>query len=520
MAIANTPAQANQHGRPPLWRDAAVLKWLIQIAVFVLVVGVLWFLADVAGTNLSDKGFEINYSWIEGPANIQLGEGIDTAPNTAGRALWSGMVNTLRVAGAGILVSTILGVLIGLARLSHNWLANKVGSVFVETLRNIPVLVQIILWFAIIGSLSTLSNAESAAGESGPIPGWLYISQKGISIPRVFYADGFYQFLALMLILGIPIWFVRRSLIAKRDREGGTSIAGRVTFGLVIVAGIISWFANEVMAFLETPLYAIEDVWREIPQAAMQILLTVIAVAAAANFIRRFLNSRRTPAGLAKLSDDDYFRMIFAGVGALIAALTIWIIWPGLSSWIINSGADFWGWFGDKFGADVDGVVRNNRPIDGMTPSIASGRFSNFAPTGLTMTIGFAALFFGLVFYTASFIAEIVRGGVMAVSKGQTEAAAALGLSRSQALRKVILPQAFRIVMPPLGNQYLNLTKNTSLAIAVGYSDIVQVGQSVFNKNNQFLAVFSIWAAFYLACSLTISAIVNYINGRLAIVER
>ncbi len=520
MALANTPVQAKQHARPPLWRDAAVLKWLVQIAVFVLVVGVLWFLADVASTNLADKGFEISYEWIEGPANIQLGEGIDTSPNTAGRALWSGMVNTFRIAGVGILVSTIMGVLVGLARLSHNWLANKVGSIFVETLRNIPVLVQIILWFAIIGSLGTLTNAESEFGESGPFPGWLYISQKGISIPRVFYADGFYQFLALMLVFGVPIWFVHRSLVAKRDREGGTSIAGRVTLGLLLAAGIISWFGNGIMAFLETPLYALEDVWREIPQAAMQIVLTVIAVAAAVNFIRRFLNSRRTPAGLAKLTDDDYFRMIFAGIGALIAAIVIWVIWPGLSSWIINSGADFWGWLGDKFGEDVNGVTRNNRPLDGMKPSIASGRFSNFAPTGLSMTIGFASLFFGLVFYTASFIAEIVRGGVLAVSTGQSEAAAALGLSRSQSLRKVILPQAFRIVMPPLGNQYLNLTKNTSLAIAVGYSDIVQVGQSVFNKNNQFLAVFSIWAAFYLACSLTISVIVNYINGRLAIVER
>ncbi len=520
MAIANTPAPANQHARPPLWRDAAVLKWLIQIAVFVLVVGVLWFLADVAGTNLSDKGFEVNYDWIEGPANIQLSEGIDTVPTTAGRALWTGMVNTLRMASAGIVLSTILGVLVGLARLSHNWLANKAGSVFVETLRNIPVLVQIILWFAIISSLGALVNADSELGESGPIPGWLYISQRGISIPRVFYASGFYQFMALMSLLAIPIYFVYRALQAKRDREGGTSIAGRVTLGLLLIAGIISWFLNGAMAFLENVFYGIEDVWREIPQAAMQTLLTVVAVAAAVDFIRRFLNSRRTPAGLAKLSDDDYFRMIFAGVAALIATVTIWIIWPGLSSWIINSGADFWGWFGDKFGADVNGVVRGSRPIDAMKPSIATGRFANYGPTGLTMTVNFAAVFIGLVFYTASFIAEIVRGGVLAVPKGQSEAAAAMGLSRSQALRKVILPQAFRIVMPPLGNQYLNLTKNTSLAIAVAMTDIVQVGQSVFNKNNQFLAVFSIWAAFFLACSLTISLVVNYINGRLAIVER
>ena len=118
------------------------------------------------------------------------------------------------------------------------------------------------------------------------------------------------------------------------------------------------------------------------------------------------------------------------------------------------------------------------------------------------------------------FIAEIVRGGILAVPKGQSEAAAALGLSPMQALRKVVLPQAFRVIMPPLGNQYLNITKNTSLGIAVGYCEIVQVGQTVYNKNNQTLAVFSIYMAFFLACSLTISVIVNYINRRLAIVER
>ncbi len=520
MAIANQPIRGNQHARPPLWRDAAVLKWLIQIAVFAVVVGAFWFLINVASTNLAENGFEVNYDWLSGPANIQLSEGIDTVPDTAGRALFTGMVNTLRMASAGILLATILGVLVGLARLSNNWLANKVGSIFVETLRNIPVLVQIILWFAIISTLAELQNADSEFGESGPIPGWLYISQKGISIPRVFFADGFYQFLALMLVFAIPIYFVNRSLNAKRDREGGDSIAGRVTLGLVLVAGVIAWFANEVMGFLEVPLYAIEDAWRAIPQAAMQVLLTAVAFYAAFEFIRRFLNSRRTPAGLAKLSDDDYFRMVFAVILAMIGTFVVWILWPGLSSWIVNSVANFWGWFGDKFGSDVNDVARNNRPLDGMKPTVNTGRFSNFGPTGLTLTVNFAAVFFGLVFYTASFIAEIVRGGVLAVAKGQTEAAAALGLSRSQSLRKVILPQAFRIVMPPLGNQYLNLTKNTSLAIAVAMTDIVQVGQTVFNKNNQFLAVFSIWAAFYLTLSLTISVVVNYINGRLAIVER
>ena len=136
------------------------------------------------------------------------------------------------------------------------------------------------------------------------------------------------------------------------------------------------------------------------------------------------------------------------------------------------------------------------------------------------MSVFFASLLFGLVFYTSSYIAEVVRGGILAVPRGQSEAALALGFTRGQMLRKVVLPQAFRVIMPPLGNQYLNITKNTSLGIAVGFSEIVQVGQTVYNKNSQTLAVFSIYIAFFLFCSLSISAVVNTINRRLAIVER
>lgn len=509
MAVSNqAQLLAASQQRPPLWRDAGVLKWVIQIAVLLLLVAAFGFLANEAADNLDRNGIPVNYDWLEDPANIQLSEGIDTNPDTAGRALWSGFVTTLRLAVAGIIVSTILGVGIGLARLSNNWLASRAASVYIETIRNIPVLVQIFLWFFIISTtLPTLEAQEDKA--------WFIASQKGVSIPRIFLADGFYQWLSLLLIGAAVAWFVRRQLQAKQDREGGNQHVGSISAAVFFVFAAVGWFINPVMGWIGPIFDAFEEAWANIPQSAMQIILSVIAVVASANWIRRFLNTRRTPAGLAKLTDDDWFRMVFSAFGALFAIAVVWRIWPGLSSWIINSGSDGLGVIGDKFG---DG--RNNRPLDGMLPTVSSGRFANFGPTGLTMTVFFASLFVGLVLYTASFIAEIVRGGVLAVPKGQLEAASALGLSRTQSLRKVILPQAFRVIMPPLGNQYLNITKNTSLAIAVGLSDVVQVGQSVFNKNNQALAVFSIWMALYLACSLTISVVVNYINGRLAIVER
>jgi general L-amino acid transport system permease protein len=509
VTASTAPPESSYHQRAPLWRNTTILKWGVQIIVLALVIAAFTFLIAQAKSNLDAKGIPVDYGWINDPANIQLGEGIDTQPNSMGRALWSGMVNTLRIAGVGILISTIIGVIVGLSRLSHNWLAQKVASVYVETLRNIPVLVQILLWFAILTSLGELTQ------DSGMLGDFVFVSQKGISIPRVFLGDGFYQWVVLLVVFGVGIHFVRRYLHRKQDLEGGDRHIGLITFGLWVLAAAIAWPANPVMSWVGSIFGAIADVWGAIPEVLMQLILTAIAVGAAVIWIRRFLDSRRTPAGLAKLTDDDWFRMIFAGVGALIAAIVIWILWPGMSSWIINSGQDLFELASDKFGSG-----RGTRPFDAMKPDLSEGRFVNYGPSGLTMSVFFASLFFGLVFYTSRFIAEIVRGGVLAVAKGQTEAAAALGLSRMQALRKVVLPQAFRVIMPPLGNQYVNLTKNTSLAIAVGYSDVVQVGQTLYNKNNQTLAMFGVWMGFFLACSLTTSFIVNIINRRLEIVER
>jgi len=189
---------------------------------------------------------------------------------------------------------------------------------------------------------------------------------------------------------------------------------------------------------------------------------------------------------------------------------------PGLSSWLLNSGRDLFELLDRRFGSGNGG-----RPFDGKRPDLVQpGNFLNYGSAGLTLTPSFAAVFIGVVLYTSAFIGENVRGGILAVAKGQTEAAGAIGLSRAQSLRHIVLPQAFRIIMPPMGNQYLNLTKNTSLAIAVGYSDLVQIGTTVYNQTGKTLSVVAIWMMFYLSVSLTISVIVNYVNLRLKLVER
>ncbi|MEE9417293.1 MAG: ABC transporter permease subunit, partial [Acidimicrobiales bacterium] len=315
---------------------------------------------------------------------------------------------------------------------------------------------------------------------------------------------------------GLIARFVMKARQAQKDATGEDTFPLLYGLGVMVVAAIVGWFIHPIFGFLNGPLSAISDAIQKIPEILVQLGLSALAILLAVRWIQAFFAQRRTPGGSARLTDDDWFRVIFAGVGALLASVVFLVVWPGLSSWLINSSSDLFGVLSDKFGDGRSGV-----PIDAKRPDIVqSGNFPNYGRSGLNMSLGFAAVFFAIVMYTGAFIAEIVRGGILAVPKGQTEAANAVGLSRMQALRKVILPQAFRIILPPLGNQYLNLTKNTSLAIAVGFSDLVQVGQTVGNQTGKPLPVFGIWMLFYLACSLTISVVVNFFNVRLRIVER
>ena len=496
--------------RPPFYRDATVVRWIAQVGTLILVLAAMSFLVTEAGDSLRARGANIDFDFISDHIGIKVGWGIDTNPDTGGRALWVGMVNTIRMAAAGIALASVVGVLVGLARLSSNWPLRRLAGVFVEGLRNIPLLVQILVYAAV---LATLPNVEFGMG---PVPGWVHVSNKGLSIPRVFVADGFYQWAVVMAIGAAVAHFVYRRLSAQREQTGAQTNAGAWATGIIAVFAIVGWWIHPVFGWLGSVFGAVSDAVGAIPQWAVQLAAALAAAAVAVWWIRRFLARHRTPAGLMRLTDDDWFRMIFAVAAAAAVVLLVAVIWPGLSSWIVNSSSDGLGVLADKFGNG-----RTGPPIDAMRPDIVQpGNFPNYGPAGLNLPIGFAAVYFGVVFYTAAFIAEIVRGGILAVPKGQSEAAQAVGLRRSTALRRVILPQALRVILPPVGNQYLNLTKNTSLAIAVGYSDLVQIGQTVYNQTGKTLQVMAVWMLFYLACSLTISSVVNFFNIRMRIVER
>ncbi|MCZ6462575.1 MAG: ABC transporter permease subunit, partial [Actinobacteria bacterium] len=246
-------------------------------------------------------------------------------------------------------------------------------------------------------------------------------------------------------------------------------------------------------------------------------------------WIRSFFESRRTPAGFGKLSDDDWFRVVFVGVSGIVIAGLVFVI-GGITIELVGGEmvtvaellgraiSNFFDWLGRSF----DPSLQVGAPLDPQKAEVVvrGVGFVNYGLSGQVVSIPFFAVWFGVTLYTAAFIAEIVRGGILAVPKGQTEASQAVGFTRSQLLRLIILPQAFRIIMPPIGNQYLNLFKNTSLGIAVAFADIVAVGVVILNQTGQSLPVVLVWMAFFLTGSLLISAAVNYYNRRLMLAER
>ncbi len=378
------------------WNDPATRALLYQVIVVGLVGFVVWYLVSNTLHNLAVRNISTGFGFLGREAGFAIGESpvAYTPADTYGRAVWVGLLNTLRVSIIGIILATLLGTLIGIARLSKNWLVSGVASVYVEVMRNIPLLLQLFFWYAII--------TESMPGPRQalePLPG-VFISNRGLLMPSL-------QGDAIDWILG------------------GLGVA------IVLVLLVAHWA-------------------RKRQAATGQIF----------------------PLGSVSI--------------ALLLALP-------LAGWMA-SGAEL----------NVDVPV-----LKGF----------NFAG-GIALSPEFTALLAGLVIYTSAFIAEVVRSGIQAVGQGQWEAANALGLPRARALRLVILPQALRVIIPPMTSQYLNLTKNSSLAVAIGYPDIVSVVNTTLNQTGQAIEGILIIMAAYLTVSLSISIFMNWYNKRIALVER
>ncbi len=380
--------------RPPVWRNVRVLRWAFQVVFLVGVVLFLLYLWDNLVTNFDRLGIRSDFEFLDQPAGFAIPDSDFRSSQSILDALIQGAKNTAIVAFVGIVLSTILGVLIGVARLSTNWLVRRAAALYVETFRNIPVLVIITFWYlGVVLRLPPLGDATALAGFS--------VSNRGIVVP----------------------WF---------ERTGGIAVFG--VLGLVFLAVALT-----------------VAVWR----------------------------SRRFDA-----TGEPHHRLLWGG-GILLGGLAI-------------------------------AFVAGGTPFELSVPE--AGQFGTTG--GFRLSPEYAALLIALTLYTASHIAEIVRGSILAVPRGQGEASNALGLSGFQRLRQVILPQAFRISVPPMANQYLNLTKNSSLGIAIGYYELTRITRISIGQAAPAPQAIFVLMLFYLAFSLFIALVTNLVNRRLEIKGR
>lgn len=386
--------------RPSLWNDPKKRALIYQAIVVLIVAGFAAYMINNTAENLEKRGIASGFSFLYAPAGFDVGMSpfltYDASKATHGTVLIVGILNTLLVAITGIVIATILGFIIGVLRLSPNWLVSRMAYCYVETLRNIPLLLQLLFWyFAVLGTLPSKRDSISLFDT-------FFLNIEGLFGPLPVPQDGFW-----MILVAIAI----------------------------AIAGIV--------------------------------------------FMKRWARKRQDDTG-------QPFPVFWASVGILVAFTAV-------------------------------GTVVAGYPLEFEHPQ--QNRFG--LRGGMIVLPEFAALVLGLSLYTAAFIAEIVRSGIQAISRGQTEAAYALGIRPTITMRLVVIPQALRVIIPPLTSQYLNLTKNSSLAVAIGGAEIVAIfaGTSL-NQAGQAIEIIAITMGFYLTVSLLISMFMNWYNRRIALVER
>jgi general L-amino acid transport system permease protein len=392
----STPEPARRKRLPiALGRDRlASLFW--QIVVVGLAIALVAWLWSNAVHNLSVRRISTGFAFLGREAGMPIADAwLAYSPkNTYLRAFLVGIVNTLRVAVIGIVLATVLGTMIGIARLSSNWLLSRLAAVYVEVLRDLPLLLQLLFWYVLMQGLPAARAAWM------PMDG-VYLSNRGLVLPS------------------IPI------------EQGNLWVIGAAAVGLMA-------------------LYALRR--------------RLIA--------RQLLDGRPRPLW-------PYAIVLLVGLPALVS-------WGLGAAWTITM------------------------------PELRGFNFVG----GMTLSPEYFALLVALVTYTSAFIAEIVRSGIQAVHRGQWDAAMALGLRRSFVLRHIVLPQALRVIIPPMTSQYLNLTKNSSLAVAVGYQDIVSIANTTLNQTGQAIEAIALIMLVFLTISLGISLFMNWYNARVALVER
>ena len=375
-----------------------VRQAIYQIITVVALVALFYILITNTAANLRRQNIASGFGFVDRTAGFDISQTLIAYDNgmSYGRAFLVGLCNTLLVAGLGVLLATILGFVVGIARLSTNWVVARLATVYVEVIRNVPPLLQLFFWyFAVLKSLP-------GPRQSHALPGGVFLNVRGLYMPAPIPEAGFHV-VELAFLIGL-------------------------------VASVIVYFVSRAIQ---------RSTGQRLPVFWLSLALIVLMP---------------------------------LGVHILVG-----------------------------------------QPLSFEYPELKGFNFQG----GMVMQPEFIALLLGLSIYTASFIAEIVRAGIQGVSKGQKEAASALGLSNGQMLRLVVIPQAMRIIIPPLTSQFLNLTKNSSLAVAIGYPDLVSVWSgTVLNQTGQAVEVILVTMGVFLTISLITSAFMNWFNKHMALVER
>ena len=379
------------------WSDPKFRAIVAQVGIVGLVALIIWYLASNTIHNMEVQHIATGLGFLGRNAGIPIAESLisyDPSVDTYGRVIFIGVLNTLKVAVLGIVLASIFGTLIGIGRLSKNWLVAKLTAIYVEVLRDVPVLLQLFLWYSLLQALP-------GPRQSINLGNVIFLSNRGLKVPELVWQNAHSWALAAFIL------------------------------GLI---GVFAW--------------------------------------------NRTANRR-----LDETGDKP-------------------AIWPAALGLLVAFPAVIWAAMGAPFTLEY--------------PALHGFNFTG----GGTISPEYFALELGLVTYTSAYIAEIVRSGIQAVPHGQWEAAGALGLRNGAILRKIVLPQALRVIIPPMTSQYLNITKNSSLAVAIGFQDVVSVSQTVLNQTGQAIEGVGIIMAVFLSISLSISLFMNWYNKRIALTER
>jgi general L-amino acid transport system permease protein len=391
----------NFQNKPPRqpwsWRSRAGRGMIYQAIALVVIALSVWFLAFNTQENMRVRGIQSGFDFLSAPAGFDIGETLTSydPSESYGKAIWVGVLNTLRVAVIGIVLTTVLGVLLGVGRFSRNGLVRGICYAYVELFRNVPILLQMLMWYLLFVEVLPMP------AEAWNLGNLFFLSKDGFSFPRPTQGEGYVLVLAGLLAGLVAAWFWRRWARQQFELTGRLRHPGWPTTGMVLAGTVIGWL-----------------------------------------------------------------------VGGMPTAWSV----PEAGRFMIEGGGS-------------------------VSPE-------------------FMAVLISLTFYTAAFVAEVVRGGIQSVSLGQKEASAALGLAPKQTMNLVVLPQAMRVIIPPLTNQYLNLTKNSSLAVAVGYPDVVSIANTTLNQSGRAVECIAIIMLVYLSTSLSTSLFMNWYNDRMAIKER